>query len=92
MEVINGYILIEPITKRGEIAEKVEKIGLVFKDQGTEGTPNQGYVRFIPKGMKTEYKIDDRVVFLEPMPNGFEHDGVGYIPVKDKQIVAVING
>lgn len=87
MEVLNNFILIEPINRQDELETKIK--GFEIKRSGPQGQPVIGYVRFMDKNLKVDFKIGDKVIFNEPHPDGFKHEGVGLIAVKEEQVLAV---
>lgn len=97
---INGYYLVEPQLHSDR---KVEELRRHVKKSGTnllipelkpdskttfEGIPNFGVIRFVPADADPDLQVGMLVVFNEPKPLGFKHEGKTLFPLKADQILA----
>lgn len=86
MKALGDYVIIEPINKSDELNKGVD--GLVIKTQH-EDQPNKGTIRFTGPDV-TKVKPGQVVVFDETVPRGFKDNEVGYLFVKEKFVIAIL--
>lgn len=93
MEAKNNFVLIEPYNRNDIFYEEIKKrSGLLVKPK-YQGAPDRGWVRSISKSINNPlYKVGDLVLFKQDVPDGFHYEGVGYLPVEHKNILAVLGG
>lgn len=85
LKPLKGIVIVEPEDRTPEKTDS----GIYIKSN-YQGAPQIGKVYAIGAGIK-DIKVGDRVIFNEPNPNGFKHKGIGYLPLKEEQIAAILN-
>lgn len=81
-----GRVFVEPWDRE----QSVRKSGLLIAAPKFRGPPNIGRVHAVADDIQSIQK-GDVVVFEEPNPNGFKHEGIGLLPLKIDQVRAIVN-
>lgn len=82
-----GIVLIEPFLRS---ENTTTASGLIIRKAKEQGYPIHGKVYAIGDDIK-DIKVGECVIFKEPNPNGFKHEGIGLIPVTREQVIAKVD-
>lgn len=93
LKPVGGKVLVEiEFGHESRAAEIKKRSGLIISNPKKAGIPTTGWIFAIADNVDVPFKVGDHIIFNEPKPSGFHHDGKRLLALQPDQIVGKIEG